>query len=1086
MPSVHVSRCRPPRRWGPNPIGRLARLAAHSLVSRVAAPKATIRVALLALGMALTLLPVGRSGVARADGLADEADLHFRLGFECFKNDDVNCALEHWLVSNRLVPNRNVVYNIARAFARSGRFADAHRYYVDALEGESDAKTVADIKAALASIAPKVGVLSVTTDPPGAVIYIGRKDLGSRGRTPRPLALEPGSYKVLVELEGYEPASSAELQLAMGEDKPVSLKLNRILGTVQVGVEGAKHATVHVGDERAASSCEAPCTFDLPPGTYLLYFAAEGYQSVPRQVVVAARQTAKTVARLKPQSGSIIVEADEKGAVVEVDERPMGFTPTVVQNVGVGTRKVRVKLRGYRTVERSVEVKPNQQAELLDLRLEPLRQVSAVSRAIEDIDDAPSSLSIIDGQELRAFGYPTVAEALRGTRGVYLSNDYSYFSAGIRGLGEPNDYGNRLLVLADGHPTNDNVLNSSYIGTDARLDLYDVERIEVVRGPGSLLYGTGAFSGVVNLVTRPRDEPTSVNGAFGTWGNSVAHGRAGGHVNFAEDAGMWASVSGSYSDGVDVPLSLIEPGSGPPVVTVSGADAHRAINTAGHIWWGPVEGQWMYHKRIQFVPVGALSTRINDLRTSYTDERAFGEVRYEPKISDAVQIFTRAHVNHYFFHGFYISPEPDPALLENYYGTWFGGEARVVVTPLDDPRTLRIVVGGEGQYHPVASLYGDELGPNLEELPNGNYLSEERSYALGAAYALLESTPIDWFRLSAGVRVDIYSTFGPIVVPRGALIFKPWEGGVIKLMSGRAGRGERRESRPRARAGVDLRQRARGVAALPRELDRAGQRPRELHHRHHQHRGRHARLGHHPLRQQRLGRAHRGWRGRAPSRVAPGLDAGRLLRLRARAVPRAERGSLVAGQPAPGQLAPPPCRRQGSPADRAALCLTGGARCARGTAPHQPGDRRHHRVGGGGGSGAFGRRPELRPALRGRRLQPARLALRSARGRDLRQPHHGAARPHLHGRPVRRVSLGLHGASPPATHEAFPRPSQNQRRRSAARPAAAATIGPQPHRLPRAPRARQGVGASAAHARGRTRQVSARQAMATSALPRMA
>jgi outer membrane receptor protein involved in Fe transport len=86
----------------------------------------------------------------------------------------------------------------------------------------------------------------------------------------------------------------------------------------------------------------------------------------------------------------------------------------------------------------------------------------------------------------------------------------------------------------------------------------------------------------------------------------------------------------------------------------------------------------------------------------------------------------------------------------------------------------------------AASLYGDELGPNLEELPNGNYLSEERSYALGAAYALLESTPIDWFRLSAGVRVDIYSTFGPIVVPRGALIFKPWEGGVIKLMSGRA------------------------------------------------------------------------------------------------------------------------------------------------------------------------------------------------------------------------------------------------------------------------------------------------------------
>ena len=745
-----------------------------------------LRTALLALALAMMLLPLAGGGFARADGLADEADLHFRMGLECFKKEDFNCALEHWLASNRLVPNRNVVYNIARAFARLGRFADAHRYYVDALEGETDATTIADIRAALAAISPKVGVLSVTTDPPGATIYIDRKDLGSRGRAPRPLAVEPGKYKVLVELAGYEPAEAQVVHVAIGEDKTVSLKLKRILGTVHVDVEGAKHATVNVGDERAASSCTAPCDFDLSPGTYLRYFGAEGYQSVPRQVVVVAKQTVKTIARLKPQSGSIIVEADEKGAVVEVDERPMGFTPTVVQNVSVGERKLAVKLRGYKTVERKVEVKPNQQAELLDLKLEPLRQVSAVSRTIEDIDDAPSSLSVIDGQELRAFGYPTIAEALRGTRGVYLSNDYSYWSAGIRGLGQPNDYGNRLLVLADGHPTNDNVLNSSYIGTDGRLDLYDVERIEVVRGPGSLLYGTGAFSGVVNLVTRPRDEPTGVNGAFGTWGSNVAHGRAGGHINFAEDAGIWASVAGSYSDGVDVPLTLINPGGGPPIVNASGTDSHRAISTAGHIWYGPLEGQWMYQKRIQFVPTGALATKVNDIRTSYTDEKAFGELRYEPKISDAVQIFTRAHVNHYFFHGFYRSPDTDPALMEDYYGTWLGGEARIAITPLDDPRTLRIVAGGEGQYHPAANMYGQELGPNLEQIPNGSYLDEQHKFGVGAAYALLESSPVDWFRLSAGVRVDIYTTFGPIVVPRGALIFKPWEGGVIKLMSGRA------------------------------------------------------------------------------------------------------------------------------------------------------------------------------------------------------------------------------------------------------------------------------------------------------------
>lgn len=743
------------------------------------------RLLLMCATVALCLLGAGAGAPARADGLADEAELQFELGVECIKKGDATCALEHFLASNRLVPNRNVVYNIARTYARLGRYADAHRYYVDALEGETDAKTIADIREALAQIAPNVGVLRVETSPPGATIYIDRRDLGSRGRSPRPLALKPGRYQVLVELAGYETAESATVEVGQGQEVPVQLELKRILGTVHVDVEGGPRATVHVGDEKAPSACTAPCDFTLPPGTYLLYFAAEGYQATPRQVLVAARQSVKTSARLKPLSGSLLVEADEKGAVVEVDGRRMGYTPAVIQNVTVGKRAVKVSMRGFRPVERTVEVKAGEQAELGGLRLEPLRQVSAVSRYVEEIDDAPSSLTVIDGQEIRAFGYPTVAEALRGSRGVYLSNDHMYWSAGIRGLGQPNDYGNRLLVLADGHATNDNILNSSYIGTDGRLDLGDVERIELVRGPGSLLYGTGAFSGLVNLVTRPRDEPTSANAAIGTWGNSVAHGRAGGKVNFADNAGMWASVSGSRSDGVELPVELIDPMDGQYEATAHGVGSHRGISTAGHIYWESLEGQWFYHKRTQLSPVGAYATRFDDLGTGYTDERAFGELRFEPKLGDYVDLFTRAHVNHSFFHGYYKSLEGTPDLVEDYYGSWFGGEARVLIKPLDE---LRILVGGEGQYHPNASMFGTELGPNGEPLEDGSgtYLSEEQSYSFGAVYATLETNPVEWFRLNAGARVDIYSTFGPIVVPRGALIFKPTEGGVLKLMVGRA------------------------------------------------------------------------------------------------------------------------------------------------------------------------------------------------------------------------------------------------------------------------------------------------------------
>ena len=79
-------------------------------------------------------------------------------------------------------------------------------------------------------------------------------------------------------------------------------------------------------------------------------------------------------------------------------------------------------------VERKVVIKPGKQAERLDFWMVPLCQVFAVSRLTENFDDAPSSLTIIEGQELRAFGYPHIAEALRGVRGLSLSNDSAYYS----------------------------------------------------------------------------------------------------------------------------------------------------------------------------------------------------------------------------------------------------------------------------------------------------------------------------------------------------------------------------------------------------------------------------------------------------------------------------------------------------------------------------------------------------------------------------------------------------------------------------------------------------------------------------------
>src|SRR5262249_34437749 len=150
--------------------------------------------------------------------------------------------------------------------------------------------TVEEVEAALRRIAPNVALIDVVTSPPGATIYLDRKDLGSRGHAPRVFALPPGKYRVLAELEGHEPAASAEIVADLGKTAHVALTLPRIGGPIRATAEGpvARGAWVHLDDERAPPVCMAPCDVAATPGPHQVYFERERYRGTPRQVVVVA------------------------------------------------------------------------------------------------------------------------------------------------------------------------------------------------------------------------------------------------------------------------------------------------------------------------------------------------------------------------------------------------------------------------------------------------------------------------------------------------------------------------------------------------------------------------------------------------------------------------------------------------------------------------------------------------------------------------------------------------------------------------------------------------------------------------------
>ncbi len=716
------------------------------------------------------LLAFSATRPSLASDLADEAELKFSLGAEAYQRADYRRALEEFLASNRLVPNRNVLFNIARCYEQLKQHPEAYRYYLLAVEAETDPAIRAQLEQALARIRQRVAVLDIESDPPGATLYVDRRDLGPRGSAPRALGLAPGSYRILAELPGHDPTELSVPLTAAGEVRRVKLKLSPILGQLSIG-ESASGARVRLDGATGPVACVAPCQLSLAPGRRTLYLDRLGYLPAEVSVEVLARRRVLLSPTLAAYTGSLVVATDEPGALLEVDGISRGFTP-VVLTLPVGMHRVRLSLSGYRTVEREVAVHRDRERRV-ELALAETEEVSAASRNIEAVDDAPSSVTIIPLRELKAMRYATVAEALRGVAGVYGWNDHSYQTVGFRGLGRLGSYGNRVLVLVDGHPLNDNWIGSSYVGYDARVSLEDLERIEIVRGPGSVLYGTNAFSGVINLVTL-RARKTGSEVSLSTADSSVGRARVRANARLGQDSELWTSASVAHGAGHD--FYFPEFAEGPGQGNSRGADGFDAGTLEGRLLSGSFSASWYYEAHRKRIPTGEYETLLGDPRAVQTDTRSSLELKVEPRWGGSVASLTRLHANQYGFTGGYPHAPADGGLeTDTFRGAWAGLEQRLEVSPNE---SLKLTLGGEGQLH-----FQNEQRARDEA---GTYLDESRPYQVGAAYALLDVRAGDSLRVSAGARLDAYSTFGESLNPRAAVVVKPYASGNSKLMLGRA------------------------------------------------------------------------------------------------------------------------------------------------------------------------------------------------------------------------------------------------------------------------------------------------------------
>ena len=413
--------------------------------------------------------------------------------------------------------------------------------------------------------------------------------------------------------------------------------------------------------------------------------------------------------------------------------------------------------------------------ELMRIDVEP---VFGASKRLQSVTEAPASVTIVTRDEIARYGYRSLADVLRGVRGFFVTSDRNYSYLGARGFARPGDYGTRILLLVDGHRMNDNVYEQAAIGREFGVDATMFERVEIVRGPSSSLYGTSAFFAVVNVIMRKGAHLAgfTASGGAGSFGSRNAH------VAFGTVArGVDVALSASYSRS-DGPARLYFPTFDTPE-TNGGVAEHLDDEESGQLFgrlrFPNFTLSGAYGDRTKGVPTASYDTVFNDPSLRTGDSHGFIDAEYGRTLR-GTQVVLRAYADRYRYDGTYPYESGEDALVSVFrdyaIGTWAGSEARFT-------RTLR-------QRHSITA--GTEFRRNFRQAQGGgeegapdDSFAVDRSSNAGAIYVQDEITLHRAVRASLGARYDAYGDFSRLT-PRAALIYTPSTRQAFKYLYGTA------------------------------------------------------------------------------------------------------------------------------------------------------------------------------------------------------------------------------------------------------------------------------------------------------------
>ena len=388
-----------------------------------------------------------------------------------------------------------------------------------------------------------------------------------------------------------------------------------------------------------------------------------------------------------------------------------------------------------------------------------LPTVEAVSLHAQTLAEAPANVTVITAAEIQHYGYRTLAEALASVAGFYVTYDHQYHYVGVSVISLPGDFNTRFLVMLNGHPLTDNIYNSNgFFGQDFGLDMDLVERIEIIRGPTSALYGSNGILANINVVTRSPVDAERL--------------RAAEEVDSAGERKLSLSSGLYLGHGANLLLS----GSVFNNTGVGVADGERGYHSFAQLIWHDWSFTGYFNSRDKQAPVGVGSSLTYDPGQYVVDSRNFASAVYRHSAGPG-QIQWQTAFDQYHYHDRFDYPDGAGGIeteRDINRGDW-----------LDSQLTYELPLAGVGPL--TAGVSGTwDLRAEQYNLVDGLRLNYSNQPQRGVAFFVQQEWKLSprW-QLYGGARRDDTRYYGRALSPRLAAVFQQSARTVYKLVYGR-------------------------------------------------------------------------------------------------------------------------------------------------------------------------------------------------------------------------------------------------------------------------------------------------------------